>query len=144
MKILLITLALLSPGFYAQANELDNEVVNAERGALSLPQTLVTRKDAGGQVAILHASERLAKTPANFSANAFQVNNTTKAELDRDSSRSGWYFYWNYYGANYYSQPTYYYGGYNYTYVPYYSYYNYQQNCEYQYYGYNGNYYGGW
>lgn len=119
MKFALLIALLVAP--FAQANELDNEksVTNAKRLAANLPQTLVVRKDAQGNVSVLHSNKAL-KPGAKLDDSKFvAIKNTDKQELDRDSSTSGWYFYWNNYS---YSYPTYYYYGYNYNYRPYYSY----------------------
>lgn len=120
MKFALLIALLVAP--FAQANELDNEksVTNAQRLAAKLPQTLVVRKDAQGNVSVLHSNKAL-KPGAKLDDSQFvAVKNTDKqSELDNDSSTSGWYFYWNNYS---YSYPTYYYYGYTYNYRPYYSY----------------------
>ncbi len=129
-----LALALLaSLPVVAQAGELDNEdqVKNAQRFAADLPQTLVVRVDAAGKVAVLHSNEKLNAGATVDESKFVEMNatDTMRSELDKDSSSSGWYFYWNYY--NYY-YPTYYYYGYNYYYQPYYSYY--YNNCQYYWY----------
>lgn len=127
-----MALALLASVSVAQANELDNEVKNAQRFAAELPQTVVVRTDAAGVVSVMHSKDLLPGAPAELAdANFFTVaaNDRVKGELDGDSSTSGWYFYWNYYN---YSYPSFYYYSYNFYYQPYYSYsYN---NCYYTYY----------
>lgn len=139
-----IAFAFLATFSVAQANELDNEnqVKNVQRLAAGIPQTLVVRTDANGQVAVLHSAEKL-EAGAQLDDSKFvpmKANQKmAKSELDNDSSKSGWYFYWYNYS---YSYPTYYYYGYSYYYQPYYNYY--YNNCNYQYYGWNNNWNNGW
>ena len=108
----------------AHASELDNEesVKNARRLAKDLPQTLVVRKDALGNVSVLHSKELLKEGSVIDESKFIDLKNAdgARGELDGDSSASGWYFYWNYYYN--YAYPTYYYGNYYYYYQPYYSY----------------------
>jgi len=120
-----IVLSLLVPTFPARANELDHEdqVRNAQRHALDLPQTLVVRKNKlDGSVAVYHSARKLAPesavSPRNFKYIPMKSTDRLRNELDRDSSKSGWFFYW--YAYSYY-QPAYYYFGYNYYYHPYYT-----------------------
>jgi hypothetical protein len=141
---LLLALALLAALPVAQANELDNEkqVTNAQRFAADLPQTLVVREDAQGNVAVFHSVEKLeAGSPALLDDSKFvPMKKTDKmSELDGDSSKSGWYFYWYNYS---YSYPTYYYYGYSYAYQPYYNYY--YNNCYYRWYSWGWNWRWGW
>ena len=129
-----MALALLASLSVAQANELDNEgqVTNAQRNAAAnLPQTLVVREDAAGNVAVFHSAEKLAPG-ARLDDSQFVAMAKTdkmKKELDGDSSKSGWYFFWYNYS---YAYPTYYYYGFNYYYQPYYNYY--YNNCWYRWY----------
>lgn len=133
-----MALALMASVSVANASELDNDVSNAQRFAAELPQTVVVKKDAAGQVSVMHSASLLEAAPAALpDANFVTVGekDRVKGELDGDSSSSGWYFYWNYYN---YSYPSYYYYNYTYsysyqyTYQPYYNYY--YNNCYYTYY----------
>jgi hypothetical protein len=127
-----MALAMMVAFSTAHANELDNEnqVKNAQRLAAHLPQTLVVREDANGNVAVLHSAEKLVPGVKLDDSKFVQMNKTDKMkELDGDSSASGWYFFWYNYS---YSYPTYYYYGYTYYYRPYYSYY--YNNCQYRWY----------
>ena len=120
-------------GAAAQASELDSEAkVTNEQVALAkdLPATLVIRKnEATGEVQVMHSAAKLEASPATLAevANGNFVKadaaQAATGELDQDSSRSSWYYCWNY--------------GYNY---PQYNYYGYSYNYNY-YYGYN---YSGW
>ena len=137
MKILLTLglLALVAP--QSNARELDNEtqVKNAQRLAANLPQTLVVKEDANGTISVFHSASNLKPGAESSLDDSLFVNmkaTDSMSELDRDSSTSGWYFYWN---RNNYWYPTYYYYGYRYYYQPYYSYYNYYNNCSYRWYG---------
>ncbi|MGZ3712683.1 MAG: hypothetical protein ACXVBE_13045 [Bdellovibrionota bacterium] len=147
MKIALYVLMLSLTGYVsgARAHELDNEseVKNRQRISRDLPQTLVVRKDHQGHVSVMHARGHIAKGPQQFDPKAFRqvANSKPPRELDRDSSSSGWYFWWNTgYTQSY---PTYYYYGYSYGYTSYYYYYNPYDQCQYYYYGYNPQIYGG-
>src|SRR6218665_1278912 len=140
MKLLtVLALAVLALPL-AQANELDNEnqVKNAQRLAADLPQTVVVREDASGNVAVMHSAEKLAAAAAQLDDSKFVAVKKAGKELDGDSSKSGWYFYWYNYSYNYY--PAYYYSGYNYYYQPYY---NYSYN-NYTYYYYSWSYRWSW
>jgi hypothetical protein len=134
--ISLMALALVfAAATVAHANgELDNEeqIKNAQRMAKDLPQTLVVKKDALGNVSVLHSKELLADGAQIDESKFIDLKNADgkRGELDGDSSASGWYFYWNYYYN--YSYPTYYYGNYYYNYQPYYNYY--YNNCWYSWY----------
>ena len=134
--LMILTLAVAAP--LAFANELDQDVSNQQRMAKDLPRTLVVRvNDKTGEVAVLHSEKVLAQeAKLNLDDAKFVSVNSQgmRSELDRDSSTSGWYFYWyNYsYYSNYYYYPAYYYGGYNYYYRPYYNYY--WNNCNYYWY----------
>jgi hypothetical protein len=114
----------------ASAGELDNEkAITADQiaHATQLPATVVVRvNDATKEVAVLHAKTKLATDDqaltSVIASGEFQkinVNATTRGELDRESSTSSWYFWFNY--ANWY-YPTYYYWGYSYPYTNYYWY----------------------
>lgn len=127
----------------AQANELDNEnqVKNAQRFAADLPQTVVVREDAQGNVAVMHSPAKLtAGSESLIDDSKFVPVKKAGKELDSDSSKSGWYFYWYNYNYSYY--PAYYYYGYNYYYQPYYNYsYN---NYTYYYYSWSYRWSWGW
>jgi hypothetical protein len=129
---LMVLMMALTVSFVAKAGELDNEkaVTNQQVSlAKDLPATLVMRVNATTKaVEVLHLKDKL---PADSSAqslvlahtNEFQaadLNAKVTGELDQDSSRSSWYFYYPTYNWYY---PTYYYSGYNYYYQPYYNYY---------------------
>lgn len=119
----------LSMGVPTYASELDNEAsITNEQIQLSenLPNTVVIRvRQATQEVEVLHstedldASEALHDVIAQREFKKIDVNDTVPNELDQDSSRSSWYFY--FYNTSWY-YPTYYYYGYNYAYTPYYSY----------------------
>ncbi len=139
MKKLLSLMALalvFAAASAAHANgELDNEeqIKNAQRMAKDLPQTLVVKKDALGNVSVLHSKELLAEGAQIDETKFVDLKDTDgkRGELDGDSSASGWYFYYNYY-FNYSYYPTYYYGNYYYYYQPYNNYY--YNNCWYSWY----------
>jgi hypothetical protein len=139
LKIALLSLGMVSTiagfGQIAFANELDREasVINEQSvRAKDLPGTVVVRiNNATGEASVLEVPERLAadvneaKSIAAMSS-AFRaipasgiVEFKTTAELDRNSSTSSWYAWYNY---GYYYTPTYYYWGYTYSYSNYYSY----------------------
>jgi hypothetical protein len=128
-------------GFQSFAGELDNEkaVTNEQvQAAKDLPATLVIRvNEQTKAVEVLHSKEKLAADQtqaAALSKAAFKkmdVKSGMTGELDRDSSKSSWYFCWPSYNWYY---PAYYYYGYTYSYSSYY-YYNY---------GGYGYYYYGW
>ena len=115
----------------AHAGELDNEskVVNEEAmRAKDLPGTVVVRVDEKGQASVLETSAALTQDEATkaslHSANFKPINSAGKAELDRASSTSSWFAWFN---VGYYYAPTYYYYGYSYAY----------SNCyQYNYWGY--------
>lgn len=118
--------ALVSP---ALAGELDNEssVINEQAvRAKDLPQTVVVRIDeATGAASVLESKTALPADAQghavvqNLSSSFKSVSNTGATELDRDSSSSSWYAWYNY---SYYYAPVYYYYSYTYTYTSYYSY----------------------
>jgi hypothetical protein len=119
--------SLLAPT--SSANELDTEegIVNEQAlRAKDLPQTIVVRvNEATGDAAVLNLSARLAPTESNASlvinnhADDFRaVPASGVSELDRDSSASSWYVWYDY---SYWYAPTYYYWGYTYAYRHYYS-----------------------
>lgn len=127
--LLALFLSLLLPAPSIQANELDHEdqIKNAQKHSADLPQTLIVRKSKlDGSVAVHHSMRRLAPqssaSPKNFKYVPMKSTDRVRNELDRDSSKSGWYFYW--YAYSFY-QPAYYYWGYNYYYQPYYTVYYY-------------------
>lgn len=131
MKFVLfaLILGLAAPASNGMASELDHEdqVKNAQRHAADLPQTLIVRKNKlDGSVAVHHSLRRLAPeasaSPKNLKYRPMKSTDRVRNELDGDSSRSGWFFYW--YAYSYY-QPAYYYFGYNYYYRPYYTVYYY-------------------
>lgn len=119
-------LAISSAPAMAQTSELDNEAqVTNEQIALSkeIPATLVVRVKAGAETAeILHTTEKLEQVDAttqsslaNAKFSVVKINEEQTGELDRDSSRSSWYFCFN---SSWYA-PTYYYYGYTYSYGSY-------------------------
>lgn len=122
----ILTLAFLATFSVAQASELDNEneVKNQQRFAADLPQTLVVRVAQDGTRAVMHSNELLSKDVKVDGAKFVEMKATDRmgSELDKDSSTSGWFFYWTNYSWYY---PTYAYYGYNYYYQPYYNYYAY-------------------
>lgn len=95
------------------------------------PRTVVMRvNQQDGSVSVHHASESLnANDAASVIGRDFQTV-TPANELDRDSSNSGWYYYygaWNYVAPAYYYQGGYHYYAYYYTYLySYYAYYFYR------------------
>lgn len=120
------------------ASELDNEssVINEQSArAKDLPGTVVVRvNEATGEASVLEVSERLvadaldmkgAKAVASMDAEfraipASGILSSLKSnELDRNSSSSSWYAWYNY---SYAYAPTYYYWGYTYAYTNYYAY----------------------
>jgi hypothetical protein len=126
--LLFALMALACTAISSFAGELDNEsgVVNAQQRSLAgdLPATIVVRVNKDdNSVAVLHSKDVISKENAasvvNASFVAMKTTDTQKSELDKDSSKSGWYFYFNYY--NYYN-PCYSYSGYNYYYQAYNSY----------------------
>lgn len=140
LKIALLSFGMVSTfasfSQFAFANELDSEssVINEQSArAKDLPGTVVVRiNEATGEASVLEISERLtadakeAKSIAAMSS-AFRAIppsgivefNTATSELDRNSSTSSWYAWYNY---GYFYTPTYYYWGYTYSYSSYYSY----------------------
>lgn len=115
----------------------------------NLPRTIVVRHNQNtGAVEILHASEVLPANAASLNAIAnrkflrIETNKPVRGELDRDTSRSSWFYvgfgnpYYYGYGANNFYYGNYPYYGYgNYGYYPYYPTYSYN-NFYYPYYGY--------
>lgn len=132
--LMFIFALLLMPTQFAFSNELDRDLKNQQRLAQDLPQTLIVRiNNISGDVAILNSNERLS-TDARPDDSAFvtlKSTDTLRSELDRDSSTSGWFFFWGHHSYRY---PTYRYWGYNYYYHPYYNYYNPYSNCYYYWY----------
>lgn len=131
MKAILLALMLgaMMPVSSIWANELDheNQVKNARRHAVDLPQSLIVRTNKlDGSVAVHHSMRRIAPeasaSPKNFKYVPMKSTDRVRNELDKDSSKSGWYFYWYAYS---YFQPAYYYFNYNYYYQPYYTVYYY-------------------
>lgn len=106
----------------AFSGELDNEatVIN-EQARRDLPQTVIVRVDEKtGAAAVVELKEALAadvSALAQLPATEFKAIAPTTGELDRTSSSSSWYVWYNY---GYYYAPTYYYWGYNYSYSNYY------------------------
>lgn len=132
MRILssvLVAAFALTIGFSAQSSELDNEAsITNHQIQLSkdLPATVVVRVNAAtDEIEVLHSEDELAADPSSLEtlrdAEFVKIDKNAKiaGELDRDSSSSSWYFWFNY--SNWY-YPTYSYYGYNYGYTPYYSY----------------------
>jgi hypothetical protein len=123
--------AVLAFGPTAQAqSELDNEKsVTNEQVQLSqdLPATLVVRvNEATNEVAVMHSAQAIEANPAvaaelaqKADFKAMKLDGSMVGELDRDSSKSSWYFCFPRYN---YSYPTYSYFGYNYNYSNYYNY----------------------
>lgn len=123
MKVLLLLALTLAPFTAFAGGELDNETKNAKRiAAQYLPQTLVVKVDAAGAVSVLHSNDALvagANTLLDDSKFIPMKNTDSMKELDKDSSTSGWYFWWYNQSYNY---PAYNYYGYSYYYQPYYNY----------------------
>lgn len=132
MRSALIALTLvLAATFTAHAGELDNEaaVTNQQAElAADLPATLVVRVNANSnEVEVLHSKDKIAgdetsKATVLARENEFvkmDVKGQMTGELDRDSSRSSWYFCFPTYNWFY---PTYFYYNYTYAYTPYYYY----------------------
>ena len=115
--------------FAAPAGELDNErAITSEQVQLAqaLPASVVIRvNEATKAVEVLHSNAKFGTDQATQAAVAsaqftkMDVKGSMVGELDRDSSRSSWYFCFPNY--NYY-YPTYYYYGYSYSYSSYWSY----------------------
>ena len=129
--IALAALAFSTNPVLAQTSELDNEAqVTNEQIVLSkeIPATLVVRVKAGSDTAeVLHTTEKLEQVDAttqtslaNAKFSVMKIDGSQTSELDRDSSRSSWYFCFN---SRWYA-PTYYYYGYTYNYGAY-AWYNY-------------------
>jgi hypothetical protein len=137
----LATLLLASAvSFQSFAGELDNEktVTNEQvQAAKDLPATLVIRVNNDTKaVEVLHSKALLPAEQASVEAISKQtftkmdVKSGMTGELDRDSSKSSWYFCWPSFNWYY---PSYSYYGYSYNYS---SYYNYSySNYSYYYYG---------
>lgn len=140
-----------SPSFSAVMDFAAAERVNAERlneARRNLPGTIVVRHNpTTGVVEILRTPEVLPGNAATVNAIAnrnfvrIETNKPVRGELDRDTSRSSWFYigFGNpfYYGYGY---NNFYYGNfpfnnYNYGYYPYYPTYSYN-NFYYPYYGY--------
>lgn len=141
LKIALFTLGTVSAitvaglGQFSYANELDHEalVINEQSArAKDLPGTVVVRiNEATGEASVLEIPERLAADATEAKAIAAMgsefraipasgiIELNTATELDRNSSTSSWYAWYNY---GYFYTPTYYYWGYRYTYSNYYRY----------------------
>lgn len=85
----------------------------------STNETTVFRAYSNNKVA--SSDEALALITDAEKAN-MKVETTALSELDRDSSKAAWCYYYapNYWGYNY--SYAYYYRGYNYAYTPYYYY----------------------
>ncbi len=112
---------------------------NMVNNARSLPGTIVVRHNReSNRLEVLHSRERLSgnlatvNSLASRSFVAVELNKPQRGELDRDTSRSSWFFSLGInpffslnlgYGPAAYYTPTYYYSGYAYNYMPYYYYY---------------------
>lgn len=134
----LLTLALaLSFTAPTWANELDNEqgVINQQKLAKDLPATVVVRvNEKTGKTEVLQTSEKITasvngqKAITALSSQFVAIEEgsrlpiTPNGELDRDTSRSAWYLYFNWGYNSWWGQPSYYYYGDNYNYYPYYNY----------------------
>jgi hypothetical protein len=116
----------------AHASELDREsaIINEQAfRAKELPGTVVVRlNERTGEASVIELSDRLEASSdsarlvadmAGFKPVPASGVQTPAGELDRSSSASSWYAWYNY---NYYYAPTYYYWGYTYAYRTYYSY----------------------
>jgi hypothetical protein len=115
------------------SNELDQEsrIINEQaRRAKELPGTVVVRiQQQTGQASVLELTDRLEASAdsarlvadlAGFkSIPASGVQSPPAGELDRNSSASSWYAFYN---SGYFYAPTYYYWGYTFAYRSYYSY----------------------
>ncbi len=121
--------------FVLEEPNMNNMVTRAR----DLPATVVVRHNrATNRLEVLHSNERLSGSAATVGALAnarwvpVELNKPVRNELDRDTSRSSWFFslgfnpffYFNlgYSNPYYYYVPSYYYGGYSYSYMPYYYY----------------------
>jgi hypothetical protein len=124
LSVLLIAIAAI----VANAGELDSEngITNKQAQiAESLPGSVIVRvEQATGRVAVLHADQKLETDAASVSqvVNSkefvqMDVKGNMTGELDRDSSRSSWYFCFNNWSWGY---PTYYAYGYSFAYTNYY------------------------
>lgn len=119
----LCALTLIAVGWDAEARELDAEkTVSSEQIRLGrdLPKMLVVRvKKGSNQAEVLHsnvtlkADARVKRMLSTSSFIALDSNGRMLGELDRDSSKSSWFFSYPY---SYY--PSYGYCGYNYVYSP--------------------------
>lgn len=119
----LCVLTMISASSGVQGRELDSEkTVSTEQARLSrdLPKMLVVRVKKGStQAEVLHSNVILradASVRKMLSTSSFvklDRNGKMPGELDRNSSRSSWFFSYPY---SYY--PTYRYCGYNYVYSP--------------------------
>ncbi len=115
VSVLMATLA--TP---ASASELDNEAKIINEQALrgkDLPGTVIVRINAKGEASVLEIPERLAQdagTVALIHTKKFTpINSAGTQELDRASSTSSWFAWYN---RGHYYAPTYYYSGYGYNY----------------------------
>lgn len=145
MKKIVLLLALLglvsSTGYAASTDELnrDEEIAQQELLHKDLPKTVVMRVNTEtNAVEVMHSMEALEATASTeaelegITGSNFVAMNpqTDRHQLDTDTSKSSFYFYYRnpwahryYRGYNYgWGYPNYYYGGYNYTYFPYYAY----------------------
>lgn len=121
LSLLVLGTFLTLTGAQAQVGELDPQVV---------PQEIIVRVDAQGnsevfKVAVKNSvsNDQAAKeTIANFVTEKNKVLNVVaESELDRETSKDSWYYYYNpYYSYGYNYGYSYY--GYNYYYRPYYNY----------------------
>lgn len=84
------------------------------------PRTVIVRVEkATGAVSMAQTDDLIESNAANSVVSKEYKPAQKLDELDRDSSTSGWYYY---YGAYQWAAPTYYYYGSYYTYTPYYFY----------------------
>jgi hypothetical protein len=128
-------IGLASVSLSSASTELDREasVINEQSArAKDLPGTVVVRvNEATGEASVLELKERLQADSNEVKAiaamdSAFRaipasgiIEMNAATELDRNSSASSWYAWYNY---GYYYTPTYYYWGYSYSYSNYYAY----------------------
>lgn len=151
----LLPLTMIGPNSYAQdnpKNELNKESINYQPKAekTNLPQTIIIKKDQDGKLFVYKSSKALGKVdPKNLSqieklpfeslknAKGLKMENLSASinELDNDTPRQSWYFWYGGWGYGYYNPYAYYYYPvyyYSYAYHPYY-YYGYN-GCSYYYY----------
>ena len=130
---IMVMMGLVVPTF---ANELENEatVTNQQiAAAKDLPKTLVVRRDSSSNsVSVLHSEVNLDASTSSFERVrvaefvTMKANERMRKELDRDGSKSSWFFFFNpfFLTNSFFYTPTYLYSGFAYNYTPYYSFYN--------------------